>query len=96
MTMPVRCQGFKFLNAHYNSAVACSSFFYWQIYYFYSIKHKLNSGGVLRYIQKIFVYKSLKTMEIYTHITQKRISKLKSPLDNLNLNNGDKNNDIEK
>jgi len=35
----------------------------------------------LRYIQKILGHISSQTTDIYTHITQKGISKLNSPLD---------------
>jgi len=41
------------------------------------IKHKLISGGDLRYILKILEYKSSKTAEIYTHITKKRNIEIK-------------------
>jgi len=37
----------------------------------------------LRYIHKIPGHKSLQITEIYTHITLKGISKLKSPLDDI-------------
>jgi len=82
--MPARSQGFKFLNAHhYYSAVACSDFFIDKYIIFSFIKHIFISGGDLRYIHKILVHKSSKTIEIYTHITQKGISILKSPLDDI-------------
>ena len=47
--------------------------------------HLLELGEDLRYIQKILGHKSSKTTEIYTHITKKGLSKIKSPLDNLNI-----------
>jgi len=74
--------GITFLNTHHNSAVACSGFFFIDKYIIFSlIKYKFVSGGNLRYIQKILGHKNLKTTEIYTHIPQKGISKLKSPLE---------------
>ena len=45
--------------------------------------HLLESGVDLRYIQEILGYQSSKTSEIYTHVSAKRIGKIKRPLDNL-------------
>ena len=47
--------------------------------------HLLESGVGLRYIQEIPGHKSSKTTEIYTHVSTKSIGKIRSPLDNLNL-----------
>lgn len=47
--------------------------------------HLLERGTDLRYIQNLLGHSSSKTTEIYTHITQKGIDKLKSPLDDLEL-----------
>lgn len=47
--------------------------------------HLLEDGVDLRYIQSLLGHSSTKTTEIYTHITQKGIEKIKNPLDNLGL-----------
>jgi len=48
--------------------------------------HLLEQGEDLRYIQKILGHNSSKTTEIYTHVTKTGLNKIKSPLDNLNIN----------
>jgi integrase/recombinase XerD len=45
--------------------------------------HLLESGTDLRYIQELLGHKSSKTTEIYTHVTQKSLLKVKSPFDEL-------------
>ena len=47
--------------------------------------HLLEQGEDLRYIQKILGHKSSKTTEIYTHITSFGLNKIKSPLDEMDL-----------
>ncbi|MEO0897173.1 MAG: tyrosine-type recombinase/integrase [Bacteroidota bacterium] len=47
--------------------------------------HLLERGTDLRYIQHILGHSSIKTTEIYMHITQQAVSKLKSPLDEMDL-----------
>ncbi|WP_291787629.1 site-specific tyrosine recombinase/integron integrase [Cecembia sp.] len=45
--------------------------------------HLLESGTDLRYIQELLGHNSSRTTEIYTHVSRKRISEIKSPFDDL-------------
>lgn len=45
--------------------------------------HLLEQGTDLRYIQVLLGHKSSKTTEIYTHVSEKSILKIRSPFDNL-------------
>lgn len=47
--------------------------------------HLLESGTDLRYIQELLGHKSSKTTEIYTHVSNKAIRKIISPLDKLDI-----------
>ncbi|MFL0248296.1 site-specific tyrosine recombinase/integron integrase [Candidatus Clostridium stratigraminis] len=54
----------------------------------HSLRHSfatnlLESGIDLRYIQELLGHSSSKTTEIYTHVTQKNISNIQSPLDKM-------------
>jgi site-specific recombinase XerD len=45
--------------------------------------HLLEGGVDLRYIQEILGHKSSKTTEIYTHVSNKDLSRIKSPLEDI-------------
>ena len=45
--------------------------------------HLLEDGVDLRYIQELLGHESSKTTEIYTHVTQKNLSRIISPLDTI-------------
>jgi site-specific recombinase XerD len=47
--------------------------------------HLLEHGVDIRYIQELLGHESSKTTEIYTHITQRGLGKIKSPLDNFDI-----------
>jgi len=51
--------------------------------------HLLESGTDLRYIQQLLGHKSSKTTEIYTHVSNKDLSRIQSPLDSLQLKGGE-------
>lgn len=49
--------------------------------------HLLRQDTDLRFIQELLGHNSSKTTEIYTHITASAKGKIRSPLDNLELDN---------
>ncbi len=47
--------------------------------------HMLEDGVDLRYIQDLMGHDSIKTTELYTHVTERGMERVKSPLDNFKL-----------
>ncbi len=45
--------------------------------------HLIENGIDIRYVQELLGHKSLKTTEIYTHVSTRYIENIKSPLDNI-------------
>ncbi len=45
--------------------------------------HLMDNGLEVRFIQELLGHKDIKTTMIYTHVTNRHIGQIRSPLDNL-------------
>ena len=45
--------------------------------------HLLESGVDIRYIQELLGHRSMKTTEIYTHVSRQKLSEIQNPIDDL-------------
>ena len=58
--------------------------------------HLMEKGVDLRLIQSLLGHQQLKTIEIYTHISDRSLYRVKSPLDDILEHNTKQNNNLQK